>query len=95
VIARADEYPLLRKDGMNHIYRLLLKTTLVAAITLAVVSVVTSVTLETTALVPMMVLAVISGTYARWQMQKAGSYADPRTDGSATITSGKGEFSAM
>lgn len=53
---------------MDEIYRLLVKTTLVAAVVLAVLSVVTSVTLETAALIPMMVLAAVSGAYARWQM---------------------------
>lgn len=55
---------------MKGIYRLLVKTTLVAAIILAVVSLITSVTLETAALVPMMVLAVVSAGYARWQMSR-------------------------
>lgn len=55
---------------MEGIYRLLVKTTLVAALILAVVSIVTAMTLETAALIPMLVLAVVSGGYARWQMSR-------------------------
>lgn len=58
---------------MNGIHRLLVKTTLVAALILAVVSIVTAVTLETAALVPMMLLAVVSAAYARWQMGRTSA----------------------
>lgn len=58
---------------MNGIYRLLVETTLVAALILAVVSIVTAVTLETAALVPMMLLAVVSAVYARWQMGRTST----------------------
>lgn len=58
---------------MNGIYRLLVKTTLVAALILTAVSIVTAVTLETAALVPMMLLAVASAAYARWQMGRTSA----------------------
>lgn len=58
---------------MNGIYRLLVKTTLVAALILGVVSIVTAVTLETAALVPMMLLALVSAVYARWQMGRTSA----------------------
>lgn len=58
---------------MNGIHRLLVKTTLVAALILGIVSIVTAVTLETAALVPMMLLALVSAVYARWQMGRTSA----------------------
>jgi hypothetical protein len=53
---------------VNGIYTLLVKATMAAAIVLGAVTLGVSFTLGTTALMPMLILAVAAAAYARWRI---------------------------